>query len=216
VTRATPGSHGFLTIQALRAIAALSVMMTAHWLPSEDIATLASPLANPMPPTQSITSVNLLRAIRIWLTIVILGLFLSGVTAFPLQHELDLLVRIASHLHLAEHAPALDTWFLRVDRALADTNARYPFLAYGTDWLAFAHIVLAILFIGPFLDPVRNQWVITFGIIASVGVFFLALIAGPIRGVPLYWRLIDCTFGLVCGAILLLILSKIRRLQSRP
>jgi hypothetical protein len=101
-----------------------------------------------------------------------------------------------------------------VDHALADTNARYPFLAYGTDWLAFAHIVLAILFIGPFVDPIRNRWVITFGLIASVGVFLLALIAGPIRGIPLYWRLIDCSFGLVCGAISLLLLHKTNQLEQ--
>ena len=158
-------------------------------------------------------SANLLRSIRVWLAIVILGLFLSGVTAFPLQYELDLLVRIAAHFHLAEHAPALNDWFLRVDHALADTNARYPFLAYGTDWLAFAHVVLAILFIGPWLDPVRNKWVVTFGLICSVGIFFLAWIAGPIRGIPVYWSLIDCSFGVVCGAILLLVRSKTRLLE---
>ena len=156
---------------------------------------------------------SLLRSIRVWLAIVILGLFLSGVTAFPLQHELDLVIRIAAHFHLAAHAPALSDWLLRVDQALADTNARYPFLAYGTDWLAFAHIVLAILFIGPYLDPIRNKWVIIFGVICSVGVFFLALIAGPIRGIPPYWRLIDCSFGIVCGAILLFVLEKVGRLE---
>jgi hypothetical protein len=157
---------------------------------------------------------SLLHSIRIWLAVVILGLFLSGVTAFPLQHELDFLVRIAAHFHLAQHAPALNDWFVRVDNALAETNARYPFLAYGTGWLAFAHIVIAILFIGPFVDPIRNRWVITFGLIASVGVFLLALIAGPIRGIPLYWRLIDCSFGLVCGAILLRVRSLIQRLDA--
>jgi hypothetical protein len=157
-----------------------------------------------------------LLSIRIWLAIVILGLFLSGVTAFPLQHELDLLVRIAAHFHLAAHAPALNTWFLRVDHALTDTNARYPFLAYGTDWLAFAHIVIAILFIGLYVDPIRNKWIITSGLIASLGVFALALIAGPIRGIPPYWRLIDCSFGLVCGAILLRVRSLTHRLELAP
>lgn len=157
---------------------------------------------------------SLLRSTRIWLALVILGLFLSGVTAFPLQHELDLVARVSAHIHLADHAPALNAWFLRVDRALTDTNARYPFLAYGTDWLAFAHLAIAILFIGPFLDPVRNKWVVTFGLIASVGVFFLALIAGPIRGVPLFWRLIDCSFGLICGAVLLKVRSNIRRMDA--
>lgn len=161
------------------------------------------------------TPASLLRTIRVWLAIVILGLFLSGVTAFPLQHELDLVVRVAASLHLAEHAPTLNAWFLRVDHALADTNVRYPFLAYGTDWLAFAHVVIAILFIGPYPDPIRNKWVITWGLINCVGIFFLALIAGPIRGIPPYWSLIDCSFGVVCGAILLLVRSKTRLLEQR-
>lgn len=155
-----------------------------------------------------------LRSIRICLAIVMLGLFVSGVTAFTLQHELDFLVRVAAHFHLTEHAPEINGWFLRVDHALADTNARYPFLAYGTDWLAFAHIVFAIVFIGPYRDPVRNGWVITWGLIASIGIFFLAFIAGPIRGIPPYWRLIDCSFGVVCGAILLKVRSDIRQLEA--
>ena len=68
-------------------------------------------------------------------------------------------------------------------------------MAYGTDWLAFAHLVIAVAFIGPLLDPVRNRWVITFGMIACVMVLPLALICGPIRGIPLYWQLIECSLG---------------------
>ncbi|MBA3972556.1 MAG: hypothetical protein H0X46_10550, partial [Bacteroidetes bacterium] len=83
-------------------------------------------------------------------------------------------------------------------------NAQYIQLAYGTDWLAFSHIVIAMAFIGPLIDPVKNIWVIQFGIIACVMVFPLALIAGPIRHIPFYWQLIDCSFGLF-GAIPLII-----------
>ena len=155
-----------------------------------------------------------LRSIRIWLVIFIVGLILSGVTAFPLESELSLLVRLSASLHLANHAPALNQWLITVHTALVDENSRYPFLAYGTDWLAFAHIVLAIAFIGPLLDPIRNKWVITFGLIACAGVLPLALIAGPLRGIPLYWRLIDCCFG-VFGCIPLWIAHrKITRLEA--
>jgi hypothetical protein len=160
------------------------------------------------------TRAHLLRSIRIWLAVVIIGLVLSGVTAFPLQHELALTVRIASHLHLATHAPALNAWFIRVYNALDDTNARYPFLAYGTDWLAFAHLVIAVAFIGPYLDPVRNQWFITWGFIACGGVPLLALIAGPIRGIPFYWRLIDCSFGVFCCLCLLIIRRQVQGLEA--
>jgi hypothetical protein len=59
-------------------------------------------------------------------------------------------------------------------------------LAYGTDWLAFAHLVIAIAFLGPLKDPVRNIWVVEFGMIACLLVIPLALICGPIRGIPFY------------------------------
>ena len=57
-------------------------------------------------------------------------------------------------------------------------NAQYPFLLYGYDWLAFAHFVLAILFIGPYRDPVKNIWIIEFGLIACILVIPFALVAG--------------------------------------
>jgi len=48
--------------------------------------------------------------------------------------------------------------------AFSDTNQRYPFLSYGTDWLAFAHLIIAILFIGPLIDPVKNSWIISWAL----------------------------------------------------
>jgi hypothetical protein len=86
-------------------------------------------------------------------------------------------------------------WILKVRDALNETNARYPFLAYGTDWLAFGHFVIAIAFIGPWRDPVRNLWVIEFGMIACVLVVPFALVMGGVRDIPFGWRLIDCCFG---------------------
>jgi len=144
---------------------------------------------------------NHLRRIRIYLGIFIAGLVVSGVTAFPLETELRWLLGLGFTQHLP--APVL-AWLERVSAALRVTNAQYPFLAYGTDWLAFGHLVIAVAFIGPFLDPVRNKWFITFGLIACAGVIPLALIAGPIRGIPFGWRLIDCGFG-VFGCLPLLV-----------
>jgi len=69
-------------------------------------------------------------------------------------------------------------------------------VAYGTDWLAFAHLIIALLFIGPWRDPVRNAWVITWGLWACVLVVPLAFVCGAVRGIPFGWRLIDCSFGL--------------------
>jgi hypothetical protein len=158
----------------------------------------------------------LLGRIRLWLILFIVGLVLSGLTAFPLERETAFLNQVFGVTSVSPSTPEPDlhTWLRRVHEALIATNRTYPFLAYGTDWLAFAHLVLAIAFIGPLRDPVRNRWVLTFGVIACAGVIPLALIAGPIRGIPLDWRLIDCSFG-VFGAIpLLLYLHYVRKLEQ--
>jgi hypothetical protein len=108
----------------------------------------------------------------------------------------------------------LTLWLERVHTALHANSVSYPFLAYGTDWLAFAHLVLAIAFLGAVRDPVRNKWVLQFGVIACIAVIPLALIAGQFRGIPLAWRLIDCSFG-VFGAIPLLIcLNRVKHLEG--
>jgi hypothetical protein len=158
---------------------------------------------------------NHLRRIRFWLGVFILGLILSGITAFPLQSELGSLISLlrASWLRPFADAIHLLPWIDHVYEGLAATNDRYPFLAYGTDWLAFAHLVIAVVFVGPYLDPVRNRWVITFGLIACAGVLPLALIAGYIRGIPFAWRLIDCSFGIVGSIPLLFCRQSIRALE---
>ena len=153
-----------------------------------------------------------LRAIRIWLSIFIVGLILSGVTAFPLEHETGWLV---SFLTAHPLLPAgIILWINRVHQALYDNSIRAPFLAYGTDWLAFAHLALAVVFLGPLVDPVRNKWVLHFGLIACTGVLALALIAGPFRCIPVAWRLIDCSFGVVGAIPLLIALRKTARLEE--
>ena len=112
--------------------------------------------------------------------------------------------------------PGLVEWVDRVRDALIDTGRSYPFLAYGTDWLAFAHLVIAVAFLGPLRDPVRNIWVIQFGMIACAGIIPLALIAGAVRGIPLGWQLIDMSFGVIGTIPLLLVYRLIRRLEREP
>jgi hypothetical protein len=147
-------------------------------------------------------AVRIQTTIRFWLAVFIAGLVLSGLTAFPLEVELRILSSLLSidpAVAPSEYA-GLQHWIALVATGIRETNAKYPFMAYGTDWLAFAHLVIAIAFIGPYRDPVRNSWVVTFGIIACIGIIPLALIAGAVRGIPFYWRLIDCSFG-VFGVI---------------
>lgn len=147
-----------------------------------------------------------IRNIRVLLGLFVAGLVLSGLTAFPLETELRWLASLLPDSD--QPAPStLTTWILTVRNAVTEINAKYPFLCYGADWLAFAHLVIAIAFLGPWRDPVRNIWVVDFGLIACAAVIPLAMIAGQVRGIPFWWRLIDCSFGLF-GAIPLLIVRK--------
>lgn len=160
--------------------------------------------------------VRTLRGIRICLSILILGLIVSGVTAFPLREELGLAARILDGSPVSALFPDAAGWVDRVAAALADTGARYPFLAYGTDWLAYAHLIIAVVFLGPLIDPVRNIWVIQFGVIACAGIIPLALIAGTLRGIPLGWQLIDMSFGIL-GVIPVVVAWRLtRRLERLP
>ena len=141
---------------------------------------------------------SLLRRIRWCLGFFMVGLVLSGVTAFPLQGELRLLDNFLSGANGNSMLLSnLAYWIHTVHEGVETTYAQYPWLAYGTDWLAFAHIIIAIFFIGPFLHPVRNIWVLQAGMAASVLVIPLAVICGAFRHIPFGWRLIDCSFGII-------------------
>ncbi|WP_327268167.1 hypothetical protein OG233_07905 [Streptomyces sp. NBC_01218] len=158
----------------------------------------------------------LVRRIRVWLVVFIVCLVLSGLTAFPLVHELrwadQLLASSASPV--PERAPALMEWITRVRTGLDEADARHPFLLYGTDWLAFAHLVIAVAFYGPYRDPVRNIWVVEFGMIACAGILPLALVCGPLRGIPFWWTVIDMSFGVFGVIPLLVVWRMIKRLED--
>ena len=147
------------------------------------------------------------RTIRKIIAFFIVILFLSGLTAIPVESELNFLLKIfPSHSLIFE-------WLQKVVSAYHKVNIQYPFLLYGYDWLAFAHFVLAILFIGPYKDPIKNIWVIEFGLIACVLIFPLAFIAGHYRGIPIGWQLIDCSFGIFGFIPLWICYRKIKNLE---
>jgi hypothetical protein len=155
------------------------------------------------------------RMIRILLTFFMFGLIISGLTAFPLILEVNLLEKIMGNRSWLEAIwPEMAHWISRVHQGLNEVNRDYPFMFYGTDWLAFAHLTIAISFLGPLRDPVKNIWGVEFGMIACVLLILLALICGPIRGIPFFWTIVDCLFG-VFGIIPLAIAYKlIRRIIS--
>ncbi|MFF0084285.1 hypothetical protein ACFYR1_31885 [Streptomyces canus] len=152
-----------------------------------------------------------LRGIRAWLVFFVVCLVLSGATAFPLVHELRWAEDVLRHLPAPD---ALTDWITRVRRGLDTADSDYPFLLYGTDWLAFAHLVIAVAFYGPYRDPVRNIWVVEFGMIACGGIVPLALICGPIRGIPIWWSVIDMAFGVFGVLPLYVVRRRIKRLEA--
>ncbi len=140
----------------------------------------------------------LMGRIRCLLVLFLVGLVLSGLTAFPLKIEVDILNGLFGQgSSFEDFWPEMARWISRVQAGISEVHQKHLFISYGTDWLAFAHIVIAIAFIGAIRDPVRNIWVIEFGMIACVLVVPFSLIAGWFRGIPMFWRLIDCTFGVV-------------------
>ena len=150
-----------------------------------------------------------LKIIKRLVAFFIIALFLSGVTAIPIDVEIAALIKIFSPESFMYY------WLQKVLSAYRKVNEQYPFLLYGYDWLAFAHFVLAILFIGPYRDPIKNIWVIEFGLIACVLIFPLAFIAGHFRGIPIGWQLIDCSFGVFGFVPLWICYRKIKNLKLK-
>jgi hypothetical protein len=134
------------------------------------------------------------------------SLALSGITAMPAREGITLLLNVV---------PASWTFFydflMHMREALFHCDA---VLFYGYDWLAFAHIVIAILFYGVIKDPIRNIWVVEFGMIACVLIIPFAFVMGSIRGIPVWWRLVDCSFGVVGIIPLWFVRSRVGELQK--
>ncbi|MES2619739.1 MAG: hypothetical protein V4615_02730 [Bacteroidota bacterium] len=118
------------------------------------------------------------------------ALIISGATAIPVEWELS------TFLSDNPADTALSKLLHHVLEAVRETNYKFPFLMYGYDWLAFAHFVIAVVFIGVIKDPVRNIWVIEFGTIACLMIIPFAFLFSAIRGLPVWWSVIDSSFGI--------------------
>lgn len=127
------------------------------------------------------------------LGIVAFGLVVSGITIWPAVPELKIAVRIV--WGDSQPAGVLHSFVLQAIEGLESVEAKHPFMLYAHDWLAFAHIVLAIMFAGAIRDPVRNIWIVQCGLIMCALVPVLAGICIPIRELPLVWFWIDFTFA---------------------
>ncbi len=151
---------------------------------------------------------NEIRLIRRWLLFFMLAMVVSGLSAMPVQWELQIVTR------LIPTGNAVGNWLDEVQRGVTETAKEQPWLFYGFDWLAFAHIVLALFFIGPYREPVKNKWVVECGIYACLLIIPFTLMAGAYRGIPFWWKMVDASFGIFGMIPLCTVLKKINRLED--
>lgn len=163
-------------------------------------------------PTIGDSIVPQVRRAKWMLGIVAAGLFVSGVTIWPATWELKTFVGVV--WGDSEPTGSIHGFMRRAIEGLEVLASDYPFLLYGYDWLAFAHIVLAILFLGAMRDPVRNVWVVQFGLIACALVPVLAGICITMRGIPFHWFWVDFAFAPAAATPLWIALRDIRRAES--
>jgi hypothetical protein len=137
--------------------------------------------------------------IRLMLTVVIAGLLITTIAAFPIVTNIQLLEQVVGEgSAIGNFLPPLGEWITYASSTVAELDRQHPFLFCASDWMVFAHMVIAIVFIGPWRDPVKNIWVIEWGMIACIAIIPTALIAGEIRDIPFFWRLVDSMFGILC------------------
>ena len=144
------------------------------------------------------------------LVIVAFGLFVSGVTIWPWDIELSFAISALQAIAGPEPLIQLLQDIQQDMRLLEQSNS---FVLYVADWLAFAHLVLAVLFLMALKNPIRNVLVVRFGILCSLSVPILAITCIPMRGIPLFWILIDSSFAL-CAIPLWIALKDIRKLEQ--
>ncbi len=146
------------------------------------------------------------KQIRGLLLVFIILLALSGITAFPLHAEADFMLRHISYFPNGFHA-----WIYRIHHAVYTAS---PLMHYGTDWLAFAHLIIALFFIPVYINPVKYCINLRIAQVACLLVFPLAFICGPIRGIPFFHQLIDCSFGVIGFLLLAFTYQRIQHLEK--
>ncbi len=142
---------------------------------------------------------DLRSRLRTWTWFFIAALVVSGATALPIRAEVERGVAVLGEDLTGKGLlpPFASAWLRTVRDGVFAASDTFPFLFYGTDWLAFGHFMIALAFVGAVRDPVRNRWLYQFGMIACALVPLWALVFGSFRGIPLWWRAIDASFGVV-------------------
>ena len=151
-----------------------------------------------------------MNKIRTYTLLLMTGLVIAGATAFFIPWGVDLIVNYSPLPKWINQT----AWLNYVLNGVIQIDKEYEFMRYGTDWMAFAHLLFAILFYGLYKDPIRNKWLVSFGLIACVAIAPIAIGFGHLRGIPLIWQFLDMAFGVIAGAFLLRIKSLIQSIEK--
>jgi hypothetical protein len=158
---------------------------------------------------------KVLRKIRVYLVIFFLGILFSLHTVMFVEVETAFFVKHFGQGTLtAEKLPFFSEWIENLHLSISETYKTYPVMAYCMDWLTYACVVFAMFIIGPIKDPIKNIWVIQVYMLGCILGMLLPFIVGPMREIPIFWRFLDGSFGLMGFIILLIPYRLIKKLET--
>lgn len=156
-----------------------------------------------------------IRRIRWMLCVVVLGLVFSGLTTFPLMWEVNILNNWLGDPSDLSTIPEVSGFISHIYEGVNLVHQQYPFFLYGLDWLGFAHIAIALAFLGPIRQPLEHYWVVEWAILVCLICVPAILFFGYIREMPLFWSLIDSVFPLIALVPLCIAFKDIRSLRNQ-
>ncbi|HRG59567.1 MAG TPA: hypothetical protein PK323_11465 [Bacteroidia bacterium] len=135
---------------------------------------------------------KLVIRIKYVLILFFIFLVLSNITAFRLEQELGILLRMKGYF-----SDRAVVFMHSMAQIILNTNNKYPFLCNGIVCLTFVLINIAVAFIEPLRDSIYNKWVIKLGMITCGMIFLLAFINGGISQIAYYSQLLECSFEVI-------------------
>ncbi|MBW8016467.1 MAG: hypothetical protein FVQ82_09785 [Planctomycetes bacterium] len=145
-----------------------------------------------------------LKKIRIYLVIFFFGILFSLHTVLFVEPETEFFYQyLGPNTTVGEKLPFFSEWIEDIYISVKVTYTNYPAIAYCMDWLSYACVVFAIFMIGAIKDPVKNIWIIQAYMLACLLAAALPFIAGPFRDIPIFWRCLDGSFGIIGFLVLL-------------
>lgn len=155
-----------------------------------------------------------LRVIRVCLVLFFLGILFGLHTVVFVEVETALFAKFLGRgTWMAQTLPVVSTWIDTLYVSITESYRAYPVMAYCMDWLSYACIVFALFIVGAIRDPVRNVWIIQVYLAGCVLASLLPWVVGPMRGVPVFWRVLDGSFGVMGFMILFVAYRLTRRLE---